>query len=296
MTLTVGSLFSGAGDFDRSFTEDVPVTSVFSFGGGVQSHAVLALAAQGVVQYDAFVFANVGNDSENPDTLTYIEQYTKPYCVDHGINFVEVSRSRRAGMPTTLKADAIRPETKSVVIPAYVEGEGQTNRGCTTDWKIAVVDRWIKQQKIGHVIVGLGISTDEWQRVRGTDWSDGMVSAGGNKKQFGFWKKREYPLMLLNISRSQCQRIISESGLPTPPKSSCYFCPFKRRTEWIELRQTRPDLFEEAVNIEDALNSKGLPRTYRLHQSRKPLREAVADQSLMFPPEDDICESGYCWT
>lgn len=295
MTLTVGSLFSGAGDFDRSFTEDVPVTSVFSFGGGVQSHAVLALAAQGVVQYDAFVFANVGNDSENPDTLAYIEHYTKPFCEDHGLNLVEVSRARRAGMPATLKADAIRPETKSVVIPAYVEGEGQTNRNCTTDWKIAVVDRWVKQQKIGHVVTGLGISTDEWQRVRSTDWSDGLVSEGGNKKAFGFWKKREYPLMLLKLSRAQCYRIIADAGLPTPPKSSCYFCPFKKRAEWIELRQTQPDLFEEAAQIEDALNNKGLPRTYRLHPSRKPLRDAVADQSLMFP-EDDICESGYCWT
>ena len=46
---------------------------VFSFGGGVQSVAVLALAARGAVEYDAFVFANVAIDSESPHTIEYLE-------------------------------------------------------------------------------------------------------------------------------------------------------------------------------------------------------------------------------
>jgi 3'-phosphoadenosine 5'-phosphosulfate sulfotransferase (PAPS reductase)/FAD synthetase len=45
---------------------------VFSYGGGVQSTAALVLAAQGVIDYHTFLFANVGEDSENPDTLAYV--------------------------------------------------------------------------------------------------------------------------------------------------------------------------------------------------------------------------------
>lgn len=39
---------------------------VFSFGGGVQSTAALVLAAQGEIDFTAFIFANVGADSEHP--------------------------------------------------------------------------------------------------------------------------------------------------------------------------------------------------------------------------------------
>lgn len=47
--------------------------NVFSFGGGVQSTAVLVLQATGRLprDYDHFVFANVGNDSEHPDVINY---------------------------------------------------------------------------------------------------------------------------------------------------------------------------------------------------------------------------------
>jgi hypothetical protein len=59
-----------------------PDVRIFSYGGGVQSNAVLVLQATGQLPepYDYFVFANVGNDSENPDTLHYLEAVAKPYA------------------------------------------------------------------------------------------------------------------------------------------------------------------------------------------------------------------------
>ena len=44
-----------------------------SYGGGVQSTALLVLAAQRQIDYSIFLFANVGDDSENPATLRYLE-------------------------------------------------------------------------------------------------------------------------------------------------------------------------------------------------------------------------------
>jgi hypothetical protein len=60
---------------------------VFSFGGGVQSTAVLVMQAFNMLPqpYDAFVFANVGADSENPATIQYVEEYAKPFAEEFGI-------------------------------------------------------------------------------------------------------------------------------------------------------------------------------------------------------------------
>src|ERR671910_1536926 len=45
--------------------DEQPVPRVVSYGGGVQSNALLELAAQGRIDYRTFLFANVGDDSEH---------------------------------------------------------------------------------------------------------------------------------------------------------------------------------------------------------------------------------------
>jgi hypothetical protein len=44
----------------------------FSYGGGIQSTAVLALSGRGVLGWRTFLFANTGDDSEDPKTLVYV--------------------------------------------------------------------------------------------------------------------------------------------------------------------------------------------------------------------------------
>lgn len=267
---------------------------VFSYGGGVQSNAVLALQALGklTVPYDVFVFANVGADSENPDTLEYVESVAKPFAERHGIKFLEIHKTRRDGTQETL-ADRIFADNRTVPIPAYMSGGAPGNRSCTTDFKIRVIDRWIKQSKFTHAVIGLGISIDEFQRMRGEEWHD-----MNGKKKLGFMKRREHPLIDLRMNRKDCKALILDAGLPVPPKSSCFFCPFRKRSEWVELKRDQPELFEKAVAIEQAINDKrnsmGKDRLY-LHPSLRPLAETVADQPLLFSADEmDMCESGYC--
>ena len=46
---------------------------VISYGGGVQSPALLVMAARGELgKVDAALFCNVGDDSEHPETLEYV--------------------------------------------------------------------------------------------------------------------------------------------------------------------------------------------------------------------------------
>lgn len=110
----------------------------------------------------------------------------------------------------------------------------------------------------------------------------------------------------LGISRSDCLRIVREAGLPQPPKSSCWFCPYKTTDQWTALRQERPELFAKVVEIERQLNAK------RVHLGKdvvyissvgsrrgQPIDIAVPYQLGLFPEwieEQDGCESGYCMT
>ena len=57
---------------------------VVSYGGGVQSTSLLVLAAQNKIDYKTFLFCNVGDDSEHPDTIKYVHEVAMPYAKEHG--------------------------------------------------------------------------------------------------------------------------------------------------------------------------------------------------------------------
>jgi hypothetical protein len=241
---------------------------IFSYGGGVQSNAALVLQAQGKLNYDAFVFANVGNDSENPDTLDYIVDVARPFAEKHGVELVEVAKKGK-----TLYQYAMA-ENRTVPIPARMSNGAPGNRKCTGDWKIKVIRRAYK-----GAIMGLGISLDEYHRMR-------------NEPDL------EYPLIDLRLTRRMCHDIIRNAGLPDPPKSACWFCPFQSPKAWMTLRAESPELFQSAVELEERLNEKRQSfgkDAVRLHPSLLPLDRAVADQPMLWD-EMSVCESGFCFT
>lgn len=262
---------------------------VFSFGGGVDSHAVLVLQAQHKLPnpYDAFVFANVGADSENPDTLAYIQQNTLNFCQKFGLNFVEVQNFRN-GQPETLR-QAIERSPKSVIIPAFTRRNGgKLHRDCTVDFKITKVAKWIKEQGHKAATIGLGIAVDEIERARSTE----------PYKEDGLIKTREYPLIDLRLSRQDCVNIVLNAELPEPPPSKCKWCPLNSREDWIRLKK-HPDRWQDALDVERIINEKNTaitaPHIY-LHRDAVPLDRAVANQNTLFDDEPLDCDSGYCMT
>ncbi len=304
---------------------------VFSFGGGVQSTAALVLAAQGRIDYRTFLFCNVGADSENPDTLTYVRDIAKPFAARHGLTFHEVERTRRDGSRETIYGEITRSDNRSIGIPVYMGSGAPGNRSCTIDFKIAVVDKWLKQHTergaihamkeallrrsaLGKLdkealkrlmgtlngffaeqeplaIVGLGISLDEIQRVKPNMDVNTMA-----------WKVNAHPLIFdvpRPLTRHDCLSIIADAGLPVPPKSSCWFCPYHSTRAWQDLRLTRPDLFEKAVQLETLINERramlGKDRVW-LSSKLKPLSRVTTDLvQLSLPEQEEMCESGYCF-
>ncbi|MEV4323113.1 phosphoadenosine phosphosulfate reductase [Microbispora rosea] len=265
------------------------VLRVVSYGGGVQSTALLALAAQRQIIFPTFLFANVGDDSEHPATLAYVREVAMPYARQHGIEIHEIQRRRRDGSIETLWERLHQARLRSIPIPVRMANGAPGRRSCTSDFKIKVVARWLRERgaTAQHpAVLGIGISLDEIHRA--------------NKRRSGPYEQIEYPLLDLGLRRSDCVQIISAAGLPVPAKSACFFCPLKTVDAWREQRSYEPELFAKSVELEAVLNEKramlGRDAAY-LTRYGIPLSEAI---QTVAPPSVEIldpgCDSGWCMT
>lgn len=254
--------------------------------------SALVLAADRRIDFPLFLFSNVGDDSENPATLRYVEEYAKPYAEEHGIELVELQRvMQRTGETRTLWQDLTRDGSKSLKIPVRMSNGAPGTRSCTADYKIGVIGRELKRRGTtaeNPATIGIGISVDEIHRA--------------NNRKVEPHEVITYPLLDLGLRRTDCARIIRDAGLPVPPKSSCFFCPFHRPETWHDQRRNEPELFEKSCQLEDLLNRRrdelGKDHVY-LTRFGRPLREAIpdgVDLLPMFDEADGLCDSGWCMT
>lgn len=263
---------------------------VISYGGGVQSTALLVLAAHGQIDYSTLLFANVGDDSEHPATLAYIRNVAAPYAAGAGIELLQLRRIRRDGTTETLMERLSRPDTRSIPIPVRMANGAPGRRSCTADFKIKVVGRWLRQHGATAnepAVVGIGISVDEIHRA--------------NRRRSEPHEQVEYPLLDLRLRRDDCERIIESAGLPVPPKSSCFFCPFRTVDAWHQQRREDPALFARSIELEKTVNRRraalGRDPVYLTRYGR-PLAEAIPAQTdtATEEAEDSECDSGWCMT
>jgi len=275
----------------------------FSFGGGVQSTAALVLAAQGKLpatdesfRWDVFLFANVGERAESPATIKYVEEYAKPFAAEHGIDLREVRKRLKDGTEDDLLTRIERGQ-RSIPIPVRLSSGAPGRRSCTADFKIKPIERALKSMGAtadNPAIVGIGISMDEIQRVKG--WGEADPRSPN--------QIREYPLIRLNLRRRDCIKIVTDSGLPQHPRSACWFCPFHSLDEWRRLKREEPDLFEKACEIEEMLGTRrgDSPRDrVWMTDHLRPLSEVVQDQLVLsFDDEHGgdgaTCDTGHCFT
>lgn len=219
---------------------------VIAYGGGVQSTAMVVLAAQGKIDVKTALFCNTGDDSEHPDTLDYVRDVAIPWAADRGVEVLELRHTRRDGTTESIMERIKRDGGKSMVIPVRIANGMPGRRACTMDFKTRVIGKWIKEHgatEESPAFVHLGISVDEIERA----------GRGGN---LDARQTRVYPLLDLGLTRQDCKNVIARAGLPVPPKSACFFCPFHSARVWADLRRDRPDLFDKAQELEDFMNAR----------------------------------------
>lgn len=274
---------------------------VFASGSGVQSTAALVLAARRVIDFPVFLMANVGDDSENPETLAYARDVAVPYAAAHGIEFHILDRVRRDGSIETLWGRLMREGSRSLPIPVRMSNGAPGTRSCTADFKIRVTGKWLREHgatPTDPAVVGIGISRDEIARA--------------NARRSESYERIVYPLIGMGeetglmLSRQDCAALIRREGLAVPPKSSCFFCPFHRPTAWVELRRAQPELFQKSVELERTLNARRAALDKDpvfLTRFGVPLPDAIGSPDALLPGFDATdplgvgdCESGRCFT
>lgn len=237
---------------------------ILSFGGGLQTTAMAVLVAQGKLQIDEAVFADTG--AEKPETYWYMENYIQPIFAEANIPF----RFVRNELPSC-QPDLYGWLWKYGQIPP-IRGK----RLCSVKFKTETIERHLKPQLYETLI---GFSLDETTRAIKSDKI----------------KPKIYPLIDMEMTAQDCHILIVNYGLPTPLKSSCYFCPFQHPTEWNWLKNNHQDLFEQALELEAHYHKRrpdmidfGLVRGVPLWKMKNGL------QPEMFADIGYTCWSGHC--
>jgi hypothetical protein len=151
-------------------------------------------------------------------------------------------------------------------IPFYTKNLDGTRilmrRTCTSEYKITPLNRatraildgvradlGIKGRLVpGSVEQWIGISTDEATRQR-----DSQTAYVTNR----------YPLIERRMSRDDCKAWLAINGFPEPPKSACIGCPFHDDAFWLDMRETRPDEWRDAVEFDRSVRHYGELTTER---------------------------------
>lgn len=232
------------------------MTTVASYGGGVNSTAMLIGMYERQEPVDLILFADTGG--EKPETYHYVakmSQWSHKY-LGHYITIVSKSTKRQGkyhepGFALTLEQHCL--DTKTMPSAAY------GLKSCSLKFKREVMDEFVQgwTDSDNKVLRLIGYDAGEPQRAKLTEDDDYIY---------------RYPLIEWGWGREECSEAIIRAGMCVPPKSACFFCPNATELEIFDLRDRHPELLERALAIEDAAKEtmrgeiKGLAREFSWRQ------------------------------
>lgn len=215
---------------------------VLSYGGGVQSTAMLVLITKGVLpKPDIIVFSDTG--SELQLTLDNVKEIGMKLASEAGVPFAVVSAEKL--LPNEGKGRLHEDYHETATLPLI------GIRSCTQNYKIR------PQRKLFRRIVGnksgvplveswLGITTDEDRRRTESDVK---------------WQTLKYPLLDdYPMSRQDCKDLLKIEGLAVI-KSGCFMCPYSSLGYWRFIKETYPELWEIALKMEEQYRTNRPNRT-----------------------------------
>lgn len=261
---------------------------VVSLGAGVQSTAMLMMAAHGEItpKPKYAIFADTGWE---PRAVYQHLEWLEQEAAKHGIQVIRVSNGNiRDDVYAHLRGDKKRIAS----MPFFLGGgsihgprnEGKAWRQCTQEYKLIPVNKEIRRlmEKEGaeKAVVWIGISWDEMTRAKPAQTKD---------------LENRHPLLEKRMDRLNCLAWMKKKGYPLPPKSSCVGCPFHDNVMWLEMKRDYPEEWEEAVEFDRAI--RDLPNFKKkpyLHRSCMPLNEVnIGEDQGELDLFINECE-GYC--
>lgn len=241
-------------------TEGTPRLVVVSFGGGVNSTAMLIGMHERGERVDLILFADTGG--EKPHTYAHVLEMSE-WLVAHGMPAITTIRGQNPQQVSdgSLEAECIRKHS----LPSVAYGF----KDCSLKWKVEPQRRYLRGLQIDYPVTMLvGYDADEAHRSRKSISDDKYIY--------------RHPLIEWDWGREECVEAINRAGITQPGKSACFFCPSSKKKEIYELRRVYPDLASRAVAMEknaQLTSVKGLGRSFAWGD----LYAADDNQAKLFP-------------
>ena len=255
-----------------------------SLGAGVQSSVLALLLSRSHPRL-------VDSGYPKPDVAVFADTGWEPDYVYQHLDWLEgelqypLIRVSEGDLKTNIKKGRTVSGHNFVDVPLFtVNGDGKKGmlrRQCTTHYKIKPIYRRVRELAGGqrgrpfpkdtHAEMWIGISLDEVGRM---------------KPSRERWVEHRWPLVDIGMTRQDCvEWFNSEYPGRHLPRSACVICPYRSDEHWLELKQSEPDSYEEAVHFDRWLrHSTKNPvrellhgRPY-LHAARRPLDSVIDEQ------------------
>lgn len=259
------------------------VYRALSLGAGVQSSVLALLLSRSDPRLVELGYPK-------PDVAVFADTGWEPEYVYRHLNWLEeeldypLIRVSDGSLKTNLKRGRTVSGHSFVDVPLFTRAangkKGMLRRQCTTHYKIKPIYREIRARAGGkrgrpfpkdtHAEMWLGISLDEAARM---------------KPSREAWVKHRWPLVDVGMTRRDCiEWFASEYPGRHLPRSACVICPYRSDEHWLELKESEPASYEEAVKFDRWLRSstktpvrKLLDGRPYLHSARRPLASVVSD-------------------
>lgn len=224
---------------------------IVSFGGGVNSAAMLVGMRERDICPDLILFADTGG--EKPETYEFVDTMRTWTVRNMDLGIVTVVNSGKYG---NLEEECLQRHT----LPSLVFGF----RSCSDKYKLRPQKQYASRAFPNDTIT----------------WAVGIDA--GEKHRIGKFPNCVHPLVEWGWNRNDCILALERANLPVPIKSACFFCPASTKDDVRWLAAMHPDEFAKAVDMERntlSLQVNGLGR----HWSWEALIKADESQFKMFP-------------
>lgn len=253
-----------------------PTLRILSLGAGVQSTTLALMACDGTLpDLNAAIFADTG---------------WEPKAVYEQVDRLEAELNR-VGIPLyrvsngDLRHDSINPAHRFASVPYFVRNPNGSNgmgrRQCTYEYKLRPIMRKCREllgaKPPDYRTVPRGRVAEQW-----VGFSTDEIHRANDKRE-NLYTRRRFPLLELGISRKDCERYLRRVGWGHTAKSACIGRPFHGNRQWREMRDNRPEEWDDAVAFDHAIRkggARGMPPNGEafLHASRVPLELAPIDR------------------
>jgi hypothetical protein len=268
---------------------------ILNFGCGQQSTSLYLMSSKGdepdfVPHFDYSLFADTGDEpSKVYDHIEYMLILDPENLPIRILQYGKLSDDMINGHHKVIRGEDCKYRAGEVIdqcskTPVFCKksetGRGQMPRECTGAYKIGVIEKFIRSEILnvpygkpvpsGSPIIHqyFGISYDERSRA----------SKIRNRFAKCTWAIPHFPLIDMEMSRSDCVTYNTKYIPYEVPRSLCWHCPYRTNAMWNNLRKSSPEDFEKACRLDEQLRESGTAMAedceypLYIHRSCIPLR------------------------